>query len=42
MYLFGLTYANGTGFFSLKRLQEIDDLLFTARGHGSSKDKFIL
>src|ERR1700733_14925240 len=28
--------------FSLKRLQEIDDLLFTARGHGSSKDKFIL
>src|SRR5882724_10027641 len=28
--------------FSLKRLQEIDDLLFTARGHGSSKDKHLL
>ena len=40
MYLFGLTYANGTDF-SLGDFKEID-LLFIVRGTRSSEDKFVL
>src|ERR1700689_5043600 len=40
--LIGIDIRERNRIFSLKRLQEIDDLLFTARGHRSSKDKRLL